>query len=46
MLQIDITFRFFSGDMVFMTAKINVHQYVIFMKSQNFGIQHILSVKQ
>ena len=40
MLQIDITFC------LFMTAKINVHQYVIFVKLQNFGIPHMLSVKQ
>ena len=36
MLQIHITFRLFFGEMVFMAAKINLRQYVIFIKLLNF----------
>ena len=41
MLQMDITFCLFSGDMVFMSTKINLHQYVVFFKPQNFDTADI-----
>ena len=37
MLLIDIAFSLFSGDMVFMTAEINVRQYVSLIKLRYFG---------
>ena len=41
MLQIDIKLNLFSGDMVFMTAKINLRQNVIFIKPHNFDTPDI-----